>query len=197
MTTDGGGWTLVWNNLRGSRGKQVTEITWGAAINTTPRVTGALSGNIESFSVFTGLKHWAALSPSGLLRFDWSADYATAVAERAEMQFTLDPNNFYTISLSGFTQTIGSQQPGLYLSHNNQKFSTYDAKHDTWTSGTCSTSFSNTPWWYSACWSGSINGGGEFSGTAYFNGAYWFGSDVQWGDPATGKGAGNGWIYVK
>src|SRR5437867_4465249 len=45
MDTDDGGWTLVWSNLRGSRGKVVTELSFGAAINTSPRVNGVLSGD--------------------------------------------------------------------------------------------------------------------------------------------------------
>ena len=40
MTNEGGGWTLVWSNLRGTRGKPFTDIQFKAAINTLPRVSG-------------------------------------------------------------------------------------------------------------------------------------------------------------
>ena len=197
MTTDGGGWTLVWSNLRGGHGKAFIYLTWGAAINTTPRVGGALSSNLEAFTVYTGLKHWAALAPNSQLRYDWSADYSQPISERAEMQFTLDPNVAYKISLSGFTQTVGSQSPGLYLSSNNVPFSTYDNEQNPYS---CSRSYGDVPWWDTGCWSGNIGGAGEYE-NSYLglngNGAFWFGADAQWGDPATGKGAGNGWMYVK
>ena len=196
MTTDGGGWTLVWSNLRGSRGKVVTELPWRAAINTAPRISGALSGDTESFTVYTGLRHWAALAPLGLLRYDWSADYRLPVSQRVEMLFQLDSAANYRISLSGPVQRIGSQLPGLYLVHNGLQFSSYDSDHDT-NSANCSQFYSSTPWWYNSCWNGSMNGGGEFSGTGLPNGAYWVSAHPQWGDPVTGFGAGNGWIFVK
>jgi hypothetical protein len=197
MTTDGGGWTLVWSNLRGGHGKAFIYLTWGAAINTTPRVGGALSSNLEAFTIYTGLKHWTALAPNSQLRYDWSADYSQPISERAEMQFTLDPNVAYKISLSGLTQTVGSQAPGLYLSSNNVPFSTYDNEQNAYS---CSKTYGDVPWWDNACWSGNIGGVGEYENSyvgLYGNGAFWFGADGQWGDPATGKGAGNGWMYVK
>ena len=111
------------------------------------------------------------------------------------MQFELDPKLNYKIALSNLMQTIGSLPPGLYTSGQNMQFSTYDADHDT-ANGNCSGLYSNTPWWYGSCWSGSINGGGESSGQGIFNGAYWFGAVPQWGDN-TGNGAGNGWLFVR
>src|SRR5512140_1454320 len=68
MANEGGGWTLVWSNLRGGRGKPFTELQWKAAINTPPRYSGTPSENLESFIVYTGLVHWTALAPNGLLR---------------------------------------------------------------------------------------------------------------------------------
>jgi len=196
MVTNGGGWTLVWSNLRGSRGKVVTELPWRAAIDTAPRINGALSSDTESFSVYTGLRHWTALAPFGLLRYDWSADYRLPVSQRVEMLFQFDSAANYRIILSGPVQRIGSQLPGLYLGHNGLQFSSYDSDHDAH-SGNCSQFYSSTPWWYNACWSGSINGGGEFSATGQLNGAYWVNAHPQWGDPVTGFGAGNGWMFVK
>ena len=36
MITDGGGWTLVWSNLRGGSNKPTTSLNWDNAINTIP-----------------------------------------------------------------------------------------------------------------------------------------------------------------
>jgi hypothetical protein len=81
------------------------------------------------------------------------------------------------------------------FAHNNQKFTTYDNDHDA-NAGNCAGLYTNAPFWYADCWTGSIAGGGELSGQGYFNGAYWAGTAQQWG-AAGGVGAGNGWIFVK
>ena len=197
MTTEGGGWTLVWSNLRGGRGKSVTEIQWFTAINTTPLYRSDPGTNLEMFAVYTGLRHWMALAFNGLLRYDWSNDYNNPISERYICPFSLDPANNYTIAFTtgSCTQAIGTVVPDLVAFHNNRPFSTYDRDNDTNT-GNCSLDFSLTPWRYTNCWRGSINGGGEWSGLGYLNGAYWVNNAIAWGDPS-GQGAGNGWIFVK
>ena len=215
MTTDGGGWTLVWSNLRGGSGKVVTKLAWGAAINTLPRFKGEPSADIESFEVYTGLKHWTDLATAGELRYAWSHDYGQPVAQHYTVPFVLDPNANYTIN---FDQNagIGSELPGLVQGHNGQSFSTYDVDNDASSITHCARSYSDTPFWYSACFSGNINGGGEWGGAVatgggltsggttyilsppngHLNGAYWKGAAPQWGS-TDGQGAGNGWIYVR
>lgn len=42
-----------------------------------------------------------------------------------------------------------------------------------------------------------MNGGGETNTTTYLNGAHWASSAQQWGDPSTGTGAGNGWMFIR
>jgi hypothetical protein len=195
MVNDGGGWTLVWSNLRGSRGKVTTELQWGAAINTFPRVNGALSLNLESFEIYTGLAYWTGLATSSLLRYDWANDYDSAVDQRYRCTFSLNPATNYTISFSACAQLVGATAPGLVTYHGGRPFTTYDRDNDA-NAGNCSTYYSETPWWYGSCWSGNINGGGEYSESGYYNGAYWTSSATQWGNDA-GDGAGNGWIYVK
>jgi len=196
MTNEGGGWTLVWSNVRGGTGKVMKNMTWNTAVNTAPVTSnGTLSTNLEGFILFTGLKYWTQLAPGGLLRYDWARDYGVALDQRYRCSFSLDSGNYYAISMSGGTQLIGSQTPGLYASHNGSRFTTYDADHDTYGTN-CSALYSNTPWWYNACWSGNFNGGGEDAGTGYRNGAYWVGSSDVWGT-SDGNGGGNGWIFVK
>lgn len=197
MTAEGGGWTLVWSNLRGGRGKPFTEIQWKTAINTPPRYSGTPSADLETFIVYTGLKHWTALAPNGLLRSDWAPDYGEPIDQRYICPFTFTNLTTYqiTFNTASCTQPVGSAVPGLVSYSQNAAFTTYDVDNDTDATGNCATNFSNSPWWYSACFSGSIVGGGELS-ESYFNGACWVGSCPAWGSPG-GTGAGNGWIFVK
>jgi len=199
MTNEGGGWTLVWSNLRGGRGKPATELQWNAAINTLPRFgSTTISSDLESFNVYTGLKHWPTLGPSGLLRYDWSTDYGNPIDQRQICPYALIPTNQYqvTFTSAGCIHPIGSVPAGLFTVHNNQRFSAYDRDNDASASEACGTYYSSTPFWYIGCWSGSPWGGGEFQGAGHYNGAYWTGAGVPWGAPG-GVGAGNGWIYVK
>ena len=99
-------------------------------------------------------------------------------------------------------QLAGSVAPGIWsIAHSGGtsqavSFSTYDASHDS-IGGGCGTSYSNTPWWYVGCWSGSISGGGEWSGGGYYNAAFWTGATNSPGNGSSGSGYGNGWMYVK
>jgi subtilisin-like proprotein convertase family protein len=195
MSTDGGGWTLVWSNTRGGTGKPVTNMKWATATGTLPVFSGTIGENLEGFTVYTGLSRWAALGASGQLRYQWSADYGQPVHQASRCNYTLDASKAYTIALTGCQQQAGSVSPGLVTAHSGRAFTTVDADNDLDTAN-CAAYYSGTPWWYSACWSGSINGGGEGTGSAYYNGAYWTGSAQKWG-AADGTGAGNGWIFVR
>jgi len=197
MTTSGGGWTLVWSNLRGGRGKVATEIQWKRAITTLPLTNGDVSSDLESFAVYTGLEHYTPMAPGGLMRYDWAPDYGTAIQQRQICPFVFSNLATYQITFNSplCTQPVGSVAAGLFASHNNAAFTAYDRDNDSWPSGNCANSYSGTPFWYTNCWSGNINGGGEGS-NGYANGAYWTGSANQWG-AANGVGGGNGWLYVK
>jgi len=202
MTNEGGGWTLVWSNLRGTRAKPHTELQWKMAIGTLPRVSGTLGKDLESFTVYTGLKHWwsptpaGTLAPGGLMRYDWAPDYGAALQQRYICPFTFSNLATYQITFNtpACTQPVGSVVPGLVSYHNNGRFTAYDVDNDTDGTQNCATLYNNTPWWYLNCWDGTLGGGGE--ATAYPNGAYWRGSSQVWGG-ASGVGAGNGWLYVK
>lgn len=161
MVNAGGGWTLVWSNLRGGRGKPVTELQWNAAIYTLPRSLGRICADLESFVVYTGPAHWMPLAPSGRLRLDWAPDYRSNIDQRWTASFALDAGANWTIRLSNPLQLLGNTTPGLYVSHNNQPFSTYDRDNDTYSTANCASIYSGTPFWYTACWNGSFSGGGR------------------------------------
>jgi hypothetical protein len=199
MTTAGGGWTLVWSNLRGGRGKPTTELQFKAAILTLPRFAGAISSSLESFSVYTGLAHYPALSPEGQMRYAWSADYGRAIDQMATCNYSLDPDANYTLTVSGCGQDLGTVMAGLFVYHSGLPFSAYDVDNDSDTTLNCAAVFTETPFWYGACWNGSLNGGGEDEGTGasiYRNAAYWTGAGNAWGTP-DGSGGGNGWLFVR
>ncbi len=197
MVNDGGGWTLVWSNLRGGRAKPVTELQWKAATETLPATDGRrVSDDLESFVVYTGLKHWAPLAPAGLLRYDWAPDYQTNIEQRYRCPFSFGVNFALNLTAGACVQSIGNVVPGVLSESNGRPFSTYDRDLDVEPTNSCAQLYGNSPWWYTNCWSGSISGGGESTGSGHYNGAYWRGSALAWGAPG-GLGAGNGWMYVR
>ena len=61
--------------------------------------------------------------------------------------------------MTNYNQRIGETEAGIYLFHNGLKFTTYDKVNSI--NENCGSYYSQTPFWYFGCWSGSINGGGE------------------------------------
>ncbi|MDH5730514.1 MAG: fibrinogen-related protein, partial [Gammaproteobacteria bacterium] len=145
-------------------------------------------------------------------RYAWSFDYGEGISQHYRVPFALDADNNYTITFEQ-SNGIGSSVPGIVLSSNGLPFSTYDNDNDL-SASHCARAYSDAPWWYGACWSGSIIGGGEWGGTfangggisngttnivdvvGYVNAAYWVGSIASWGT-VDGAGGGNGWIFVR
>ena len=192
MSTDGGGWTLVWSNLRGGTGKFETAMKWATATTTTPLVKGSLGDDIEQFQVYTGLAIWKQLLAAGQgeWRYTWANDYKSPIDHAHKCKLALN-GTAYTLALSGCSNLKGGVTPGIVAYHNGKDFRAIDSD-----ATGCSLQYSNTPWWYVSCWDGSINGGGQNSGGGYYNGAYWVNSAKQWGAD-NGQGAGNGWMWVR
>lgn len=210
MTTDGGGWTLVWSNTRGGTNKPGTNQSWYSATTTTPicsQANGAgttcatyLSNNKEQFNYFLGLDYWNRLNQQKSnmeVRYEWRTDYGQPVDQAARWNIKrLSPSQLYFPQATNYVQETGAVSAGLYTTHMiSQYFSTLDLDNDV-QSGNCAGYYSGTPLWYVNCWSGNINGGGETSGNSYYNGAYYSGSILAWGS-AGGAGAGNGWLFVR
>jgi hypothetical protein len=195
MTTDGGGWTLVWSNLRGGRGKPTTDLSWSGAIQTQPRVRGELSGDLQSIEVYTGLVYWNDLAPARSLRYDWANDFGSPVDQSWVASFApLSALDDWSLKLSGGTQRVGATPPTLAsVPAAGYKFTTYDRN-----TTNCSSATSNNPWWFgpapATCWDGAVVGCGV--NNLACNGAYWSGHSAAPGTDA-GQGAGNGWIFVR
>ena len=195
MITDGGGFTLVWSNLRGGSNKPTTSLNWDNAINTIPiyQPDKQLNTNLEEVVVYIGLKYWKLIGENEI-RYDWANDYNSNIDQSFIADYSLDENDFYRLDMTNYNQRVGETEAGLYFHHNGLKFTTYDKVNSI--NENCGSLYSQTPFWYSGCWSGSINGGGENEGQDYFNGAYWIGSNRYWGIDR-GDGAGNGWIFIR
>lgn len=210
MTTDGGGWTLVWSNTRGGTNKPVTNLSWTAASATTPicsEANGAgtgcatyLSNNKEGFNYFIGLDWWGRIvgnTKNAEMLYQWSPDYGQPIDQTAKFNFKrLTGSKLYSSSNSGYSALTGSATNAGIYSYMANPFSTADAENDAYFTGSCSVMYSGSPFWYGLCWDGSPSGGGELSGDGYFNGAYFTGSTQAWGN-AGGGGAGNGWLFVR
>ncbi|MEA9355421.1 fibrinogen-like YCDxxxxGGGW domain-containing protein [Bacteriovorax sp. PP10] len=211
MTTDGGGWTLVWSNTRGGTNKPNTNQTWYSATTTTPLCSQAngsgttcatyLNNDKEQFNYFLGLDYWnriAGQNSNMEVRYEWRPDYGQAIAQDSKWNIKrLSPSTLYFPKASNSIKTTGALTAGLFSTHMSaQYFTTTDLDNDLNGVINCGTSYSGAPLWYNSCWSGSINGGGENSGGGQYNGALYSGSSVAWG-AADGTGAGNGWLYVR
>jgi len=194
MTTDGGGWTMVWSNRRQSTNKPVTGMGWDKAITTTMLVNGNKTADTHDFDCYLGLQFWGAIGTE--FRYDWANDNG-AIDQRFYAAIALNASANYTLQLDSYQQKIGGTTAGVYSNHNGRPFSTWDADHDACGgSSNCAQLYSNSPFWYECCWGGSMNGGGENSGQGYYNGAYWSSSSQAWGNDS-GDGAGNGWYYLR
>lgn len=225
METQGGGWTLVWSNTKDGTNKPTTNLNYVDSIDTSPRCSIANTSSndftgsctsfmrniddsnentwLEQFNYYVGLKHWnnVADGEDYQLYYKWAADYGRDSDYAAIMNIKhLDSADNYRFEIDNYVNVVGAVDAGLYVGSNsadNAQWSAFDVDNDTSGGSACGTVYSNTPYWYKGCWSGSINGGGELSGSGYYNGAYWVGSAKQYGDPATGAGAGNGWIFIR
>lgn len=195
-----GGWTLVWSNLRENTTPLQENMTWSiATTKSNPKYIGTLSDNKELFQVYTPLEMWNTITQNRQMdfRYEWRINYGLPKTE--EFKAKLEPfssSDYYKLKLSSYVQLIGNVTAGIFTNHLGMSFSTFDSDHDTHLTYSCSSSYSNTPFWYESCWGGSINGGGISSGNGYYNGAYWVSSVQHWGD-SNGNGAGNGWFYIR
>jgi hypothetical protein len=211
MTTDGGGWTLVWSNTRGGSNKAITGMTWEAAVKTTPLCSQAggsgtgcnpyLTWGAEGFNYFIGLNWWSKITNQNKnveMLYNWASDFGQPIQQSAKWNLKrINASQLYILKASNYTQLVGGTTAGLLSYHmgNQFPFSTIDRDNSPRITEPCASLYSNSPFWYGNCWNGTIHGQGEFAG-AHFNGAYWSGADAMWGQSA-GIGAGNGWIYVR
>lgn len=213
MTSDGGGWTLVWSNTRGGSNKPGTNQTWYSATKTAPlcsQANGAgvgcatyLNNNKEQFNYFLGLDYWNRINQEKSnmeVRYEWRTDYGQAIDQAGKWNIKrLAPSLLYLPKASNYVQQTGAAaSAGFFSAHMDiEYFSAIDLDNDrSPMPNYCAGAYSGTPFWYGGCWSGSIHGGGETTGAGHYNGAYYLSSGATWGS-AGGVGAGNGWLFVR
>jgi hypothetical protein len=178
MSTDGGGWTLV---LLNSPYATHPKPSFAEAVSEN-NITGSMT-SLMDFDQLLGVGHWSGLGTQ--LRVE-QGDNPGSLSHQVVYDFSVDPGNAYALQLSNEQVRIhlaGSASPGLFTTHNGQPLSTYDADNDGST-GNCSSSNSNSPWWFVDCWSGSFWGGGDSGGGPYENRPYWSGNGTEkfdWG----------------
>lgn len=182
---------MVWSHILDKANYPVVNITWDKAVNSLYIIDTQISNDLTSFQVFVGLKYWNYIGNKQIL-YKWALS-GINYNQIAIIDGGIGTiNNNYKLELTSSRNLIGNISPGLFIYHNGVPFSTFDKDNDLSTIN-CSDQYNRTPFWYSTCWSGSINGGG---GVSYTNGAYWNGSKTLQ-DSNTGTGGGNGWIYIK
>ena len=188
MTTNGGGWTLVWQKMTGSSGHPVYGITWEDALNRIPQ---------ETQNVYTGLNIWNQIigpeNGSGELLYKWNLPNDTPDQAFTATLQNFAPEDNYAIHLSNYIQLLGQVTADLWTYHNNIPFSSFDNDNDL-LSGNCSLNWDNSAFWYNSCWLGMIWGFGESNPNG--NGAYWNSSLLQTGSVG-GTGYGNGYMYIR
>ena len=221
METDGGGWTLTWSNTREGTNKPVTGISYADAVDTLPRCSRPESSsaldssgdcsylslstmpynNSKYVNYFLGLNHWDNIAQDGNfeLMYQWEYDYDVGITNSYKaLVENFDPSDNYRLTMHNYQNLVGAIDSGHYTLHSGNQFTATDADNDTHGSN-CATLMDGTPFWYEACWSGSISGGGENSdnATTYFNGAYFVAAANVWGTSSNGQGAGNGWFFIR
>ena len=199
METDGGGWTLMWSNIRGRNGRATTRMNWADATGAETFFNGTPSNDKHSFEVYSGLSLWNEFmgrQDGGEVRYEWRHPTSREILQDAKMKIQrFNAGDNFTLRISDITHLVGTVAPGLLTYHNNRQFSAYGADHDDYRYP-CSNYYSYTPWWYSACWSGNISGGGEYGGNGYGNGAFWRSSTTN-GSFSDGDSYGDGWLWIR
>lgn len=173
MSRNGGGWTLVMQNTQSVTPNPTPSWVQSTTQNT---VVGGPLEDLGAFDLLVGLGEWNDIGSEA--RFE--VGFSPAVPEHQAIYgniFIGSPN--FTINLSGETLTPGSDPPGIRTSHNNEPWSTSDVNNS---GGDCPAQYSNQPWWYTSCWSGSLWGYNTGEG-ARWTGSGGAGATIQrpWG----------------
>lgn len=175
MSQYGGGWTLVALNNKAIPGHPIPSPTWNNVVNNN-YTSGSFGNNVNNFDMHVGLKYWNYFGKTLMVQ---AGTASNAITDRAYMsRFKLEEDNNYKLILGGYSNKVGTLTAGLYSYHNGRMMTTMDVDNDAY-GYNCSNSYNNAPWWYGACWSGNIWGGGSMS-SGYGDWGYWTSSSAEY-----------------
>jgi len=163
--TDGGGWTVFQRRFNGKTNFYRDWVSYKEGFGNPQREFWLGNDNIY-------LLTYQAEYPKGSeLRIDmedWShkkhfAKYSTFSIENEEQKYKLHVNGFSGDARDSLTP------------HNGQRFTTYDADHDTHSKDNCAVTYRGA-WWYSGCHSSNLNGEYRIYGETvpYARGIIWY-----------------------
>lgn len=200
MNYDDGGWVLVMANARagqvtgigGTNGigaptyyQSINHVWYNGNVDYGARGSGInnTAGIRLRFRCLVGLRFWPSL---GLNIAQFCSTDAVTLSQ------TASHTKRYRWGYTGFNNSFafqgpyivgddgsGAGTPGLYSYHavNGYSWTTFDQDQDA-AGNNCAGNYGNVPWWYGACWSGNMYGGGN-SGS-YIDGPYWDGSGTDY-----------------
>ncbi len=213
MTTDGGGWTLVWSNTRGGTNKPITDLTYAQSTTTLPRCSKAnasdpvstdgscsyLNSDLETFNYFLGLDFWNLITKNrdhSEFMYRWANDYGSSIDQAFKAnRRRFEKGDKYRLWLTNDVLLVGATTPSMLATHSGKQWTATDQDNDVRTVSNCATDY-DSPNWYGNCWNGAIQGGGENLVNGYYNAAYYNGIAKADGLD-DGTGGGNGWMYIR
>jgi len=180
MDYDGGGWTLV-----GSKPINIsipaTTYANGIGTRTITSSSTYATGDPKSYSLWVGLQTWDSIvsaNNAGRNIVYYTAGSQVALGatgshnRRSRWKWNGWNTSYAWINPNSLSNEVGGTTPGFWSYHiaNGYNFTTYDNDQDAY-GPNCSSSYSNSPWWYGACWDGNFWGGNGSGG--HGNAAYW------------------------
>lgn len=173
MTRNGGGWTLVMQNIQSVTPNPTSTFAQSTTQNSV--VGGPMTAGLGTFDLIVALQEWPQIGTEGRVEVGYSAGVPSQQATYSTFTVT---GAEYTLSMGGQLITLGSGQPGIFATHNGRNWATSDRTQGT----SCPGQYGNQPWWYNSCWSGSMWGYNTNEG-ARWTGSDGVGSSIQrpWG----------------
>lgn len=183
---DGGGWVCVLANRRNTQGMR--NLTYDKATNYVNYRSNSQDVNIDpktttlaNTNIWVGTRYWEALGGRENPGYTTVVQFVagtngTALSgshtKRYRWRFGSFSSTYAFQSVAALSDETGTGAPGFYSGHASPGYSltTYDNDQDIYGSN-CSHLYSNSPWWYSDCWSGNY-----FAGGGYVDGPYWVSS---------------------
>ena len=172
MTRNGGGWTLVMQNVAGveTSGRP----TYQQTIENVLVRGGTFGENLAGFDLHLGFDFWPGLGTEG--RYEVGTTVGVPTKQALFESLGVNAGDKYQLEITNPSITLGGSLPGLFSYHNGLNWSTVDRDQDRTGTDNCEANYDH-PFWYGECWSGSIWGSDTGN---YTKNAYWDGSGTDY-----------------